>query len=270
MTAGGLWRRLWPPLPVWPKLDAAVAAVAAYTLAATLVHRHWPLDVPDWGAAAAGLNALILGVLLGFRNAQAYDRWWEGRKLWGALVNDCRNLAAKAAALPGLAPADRAALRGLIAGFPPALARHLRNPQSPHEPQRQAAALFALLRGWRDAGRLTEIDLVLLDPHARAWLDIAGACERIRNSPLPLSYRSLLRHGLVLHLAATPWLIVERSGWWAIPAASLLAYFLLGIEFTAASIENPFGDDRDDLPLDAIAAGIAQCVDETLAAGASP
>jgi putative membrane protein len=270
--------RLWPPLPVWRRLDLAVVAVAVYTALVVLVDAATGVQVPGWGGASAVLNALILGVLLSFRNREAYDRWWEARKLWGQLVNDSRNLCLKAAALPGLDPDRRAELGRLVAGFAVALKDHLRGGGAPqrvpgfeketaapgHVPMCLAGRLLELLHGWRAEGRLTDFDLVLLDPHARAPMDVCGACERIKSTPVPLSYRSLLRHGLVLYLLTTPWLVAYQLVWWSVPVVSLLAYFLLGIEVTAEDVEEPFGRDGDDLALAAYCETIRRSVAEAL------
>jgi putative membrane protein len=80
-------------------------------------------------------------------------------------------------------------------------------------------------------------------------MDVCGACERIRSSPVPLSYRSLLRHGTVLYLVSAPWFMTAEYGYWAIAVVSLMAYFLLGTELTAEDVEEPFGRDADDLAL---------------------
>ncbi|MFO0851106.1 MAG: bestrophin family ion channel [Gemmataceae bacterium] len=80
-------------------------------------------------------------------------------------------------------------------------------------------------------------------------MDVCGACERIKTSPIPLSYRSLLRHGLLLYLLSTPWLIADQLGWATVPVMTLMTYFLLGIELTAEEVEEPFGRDGDDLAL---------------------
>jgi putative membrane protein len=272
------WRELWPPLPVWQRLDVAVLAVAVYTAVAVAVYWRTEVDIPDWGGASAVLNALILGVLLGFRNTQAYDRWWEGRKLWGQLVNDSRNVCLKAKALPGLTADDRRHLGRLVAGFAVALKNHLRgggplqavpgfekDPDTPpHPPLALAGRVYEAFRGWRSAGKLTDYDLLLLDPHAKALMDIAGACERIRSTPVPLSYRSLLRHGLILYLASTPWLIADQLDWYTVPVMALLGYFLLGIEFTAEDVEEPFGRDGDDLALAAYCDTIRRATDGVL------
>jgi putative membrane protein len=121
-----------------------------------------------------------------------------------------------------------------------------------------------LLQAERAAERITEMDLLVLDPHARGLMDVCGACERIKATPIPLSYRSLLRHGLVLYLFTTPWLIAEQLMWWTVAVTALLAYFLLGVEATAEDIEEPFGRDGDDLDLSNYCDTIRRSADEAL------
>jgi putative membrane protein len=247
-----LWiQRVWPPLPVWRRLDLAVFAVAGYTAVVAAVFHWGHIETPQWSGFTAALNVIVLGVLLAFRNTQAYDRWWEGRKLWGQLINDSRNLMLKVKAHPNLTADDRAAVGGRVAAFAVALKGHLRTDAPPpaHEPLRLAGEVYQHLLEWRRAGKLADTDLLLFDPHARGLMDVSGACERIKNSPVPLSYRALLRHGLVLYLASTPWFIADQMHFWAIPVMALLAYFLLGIELTAEDVEDPFGTDGDDLAL---------------------
>jgi putative membrane protein len=254
---------LWPPLPVWRRLDLITVAVTGYAVLTTWVVLTQDIHLPQWGGGSAILNALILGVLLGFRNNQSYDRWWEGRKLWGQLVNDSRNLCLKAAALPDLTADTRRRVGVLVSGFAVALKRRLRDeavlsqipgfegdPATPaHVPGYVAGTLYKLVQGERAAGRRTELDVILLDPHLKALMDVCGACERIKTSPIPLSYRSLLRHGLLLYLLSTPWLIADQLGWATVPVITLMTYFLLGIELTAEEIEEPFGRDGEDLAL---------------------
>ena len=272
-------RSLWPPLPVWRRLDLAVGIVAGYTALVVLADQWAGMHLPgDWGAASTILNVLVLGVLLSFRNKESYERWWEGRKLWGQLINDCRNLCAKAAALPRLSAEARAAVARSVPAFAVALRNHLRNDPGlrkvpgyeaaaddpPHAPLYLAGRLMAGLQAERAAGRATETDLLILDPHLRGLMDVCGACERIKNSPLPLSYRALLRHGLVLYLATTPWLVADKLGWWAVPVVALLAYFLLGVEVTAEDVEEPFGRDADDLSLSAYCEVIRRSAEQSL------
>jgi putative membrane protein len=229
-----------------------------------LVFRWLHIHTPQWSGFTTALNVLILGVLLAFRNSQAYDRWWEGRRLWGQLINDSRNLMLKVRAHPRLTRDDQQAVAERVAGFAVALKRHLREASPPtYEPMRFASELYGQFLQWRERGQLADTDLLLFDPHLRALMDVSGACERIKNSPVPSSYRALLRHGLVLYLASTPWLITEQLGFWTVPVMSLLGYFLLGIELTAEDVEDPFGTDGDDLTLTAYCETIRRATDLT-------
>lgn len=254
----------WPPLPVWRRLDLSVIVVAVYTLLVEAVLSQLPHRPPKWIGELSVVNAVLLGVLLGFRNREAYERWWEGRKLWGQLINDSRNLALKAVTYANPPADERRRLGVLIAGFAVALKLHLRGDQKKlrevtgfegetadpvHVPAHLAGRVFDLLKRWKAGGTISDIEFLALDPHARALMDVCGACERIRSTPVPLSYRSLLRHGTVLYLLSAPWFMATEFGYWAVIVVSLMAYFLLGTELTAEDVEEPFGRDADDLAL---------------------
>lgn len=259
-----IWVGIWPPLPVWQRLDLSVLVVGVYSLVVELIVEYLlPSKPPTWIGAVAVVNAVLLGVLLGFRNREAYERWWEARKLWGQLINDSRNLCLKVAALADPPPEERTAFARLMVGFAVAVKHHLRggqplksvpgfetDPATPaHVPAHLAGRVFAQLKAWRTAGKLTDTELLTLDPHARGLMDVCGACERIRSSPVPLSYRSLLRHGTVLYLLSAPWFMSSEYSYWSIAIVCLMAYFLLGTELTAENVEQPFGADADDLTL---------------------
>lgn len=277
-TPSAFVRAFWPPLPVWQRLDATVLAMTVYTAIVVSIESTFEVHLPSWGGGSTILNALILGVLLGFRNKEAYDRWWEGRKLWGQLVNDSRNLALKVAALPNFSPEGREVMSRLIPGFAIALKHRLRDEQQlqrvpgfeheleqpRHVPLFLAGRVFALIQAERAAGRINDYDFLMLDPHARAFMDVCGACERVKSSPIPLSYRSLLRHGLVLYLISTPWMIAEHLVWWTLPVMAMFTYFMTGIEMTAEDVEQPFGRDEDDLALSAFCETIRLSVTEAL------
>jgi putative membrane protein len=248
--------------------DALVAAAAAW-----LALPSWPL-----GAEAAVINGLVLGTLLAFRNKEAYDRWWEARKLWGQLVNDTRNLAYKVRAYVEAPAAELQDFGRSLAGFAHGLRLHLRRPgplqqvpgfaddpaQPGHVPSYLAGRVLGDLARWGRAGLLGGQVPLLLDPHARGLLDVCGACERIRNTPLPASYRALLRHGILLYLLLAPWSLQLEVGAWGVAVLGLVTYFLLGIELTAEEVEEPFGGEEDDLPLAAYCRTIERAVEEAL------
>jgi putative membrane protein len=285
-TPGLMLKRLWPPLPVWKRLNFSVLVVMLYSTAIVSVQELTAFSFSNQtaGGLLTLMNSIILGILLGFRNKESYERWWEARKLWGQLVNDSRNLSLKVKAMNGVPAVEQGRVGRLIAGFAIALRNHLRgsgtlrdvpgfesDPASPaHVPLHLAGQVAASARAWRRAGYMTEFDLLWIDPHVKALMDVAGACERIKNTPIPLSYRSLLRHGLVLYLLLTPWFVADEMHWMAIPVMGLLAYFLMGIELTAEDVEEPFGRDDDDLALSVYCETIRKSVGEVFGLSMAP
>ncbi len=202
-------RRLFPPLKVKSTLLPSIALLAIYGVVV-----GWFVNVEhfahiEWGAESTVLNGLVLGFLIAFRNNHAYDRWWEARKLWGQLTNESRNLCLKVRALSELEPADCAMIGRLVAEFAEALMEHLRRrdgsdePPSPeenkidrvHRPIKIAGAIFEIVVKWKRDGRLDGWGLLLLDGQIKSLMDICGACEKIRNTPLPTSYRACCATG---------------------------------------------------------------------------
>jgi ion channel-forming bestrophin family protein len=268
-------------IPSWHvarRLVVLVGIAVVYSAIVALIIQA--LDKPTWSAGTewATINGLILGVLLVFRNKEAYERWWEGRKLWGQLINETRNLALKIKSFVQLSAAERVEVERLLKGFAHALKCHLRGDEDLHHvpgfekeidrtdhlPLNLAGRLFDSLASWQRDGRITGETLWVLDSHARALMDICGACERIRTSPVPYSYRALLRHGVLLYMMLAPWSFILENGYWGIAIVAVVFYFLLGIELIAEDVEEPFGLDPDDLPLDRMCETIRLSVAEVL------
>lgn len=221
------------------------------------------------------LLAGVLSLLLVLRSNSAYDRWWEGRKLWGQLVNDSRNLALKIKNLVDAPEEDKREAFDWIISFPFCLRDHLRGgpkpetveklPKTPpeqicHIPAYISSKLFAQSKRWRDAGQLNKLDYHLIDQHISSLMNICGACERIRNTPPPLSHRALIPQLLLIYLVITP--LGVPPTWSNALLGFGLAYFLIGIEVVAEELEEPFGQDTDDLPLDTISTNIKRSIRE--------
>lgn len=270
--------RILPHLAVLPRLAVMLVPVAFYVYLVCLFEEEHPLGLNDLGLEASILSGIILSILLGFRNNAADSRWWEARKLWGQLVNDSRNLSLKVAAHPLLDMGDRSAVARLLIGFAHALRLKLRGVgdlaaipgfhhdeiAASHVPQNLAGLLFALMSSWRNAGKIDGYDMLALDVHARGLMDVCGACERIRSTPLAASYRALLRIGIGVYLFISPIYVVRDFGRWAVPVVVLVAFFLLGVEMVAHDVEEPFGTEGDDLPLDRYCETIEASVREVL------
>ncbi len=266
-------------LVVGKRLGELLLGVTAYYVAAGLAIQAFRLPAFEWGSEVSLINTLILSMLMSFRNGAAYGRWWEARGLWGRLINDSRNLAAKCAAF---VPADvlaRSRVAEILMSFPEALKRHLRNDSfrlrdlpgferedadPSHVPLYLARRLFAAIADWKRDGQIDQAVLWILDDHARGLLDVCGGCEKIRTTPLSPSYKGLLRAGLLLKAQVAPWLLVPESGLWSLPAVLLVSFFLFGVEVIDSIVEEPFGRDRDDLDLDRYCQTIREGVEESL------
>ncbi len=220
------------------------------------------------------LLGLALSMLLVFRTNTAYDRWWEARKLWGSLVNSSRNLAIQLAVLlPD--PADQAFFRAALGYFPVALKNHLRaapvealptpctglelNPAG-HVPNQVALAILQrLVRVGMPTDRL-----LLVNADLRNFAEVCGACERIRNTPIPFSYSVFLKKFIFIYVMTMPISYSVTLGWLVVPVVVLVFYALASLELIAEEIENPFGTDPNDLPLEDLCATIERSVNEIL------
>jgi ion channel-forming bestrophin family protein len=266
--------------PVFGRLWETVAALTLYSVGVLLLDRFW-LGL-DFGAGAQfhAVLGLILGTLLVFRTNTSYDRWWEGRKLWGQLVNDSRNLAIKVETCVRADLAEKQRLGRWLSDFAAALKDHLRGkvrladlpgfsvdrtaPEPQHVPAYIAARIYDQFEQWRQTDQLGGFELLFLDQHAASLMNICGACERIQKSPISISYRWFIRQSIAIYLLTLPWGLMQSFGWWTIPAVAMLAYFMIGIEMIAEQIEDPFGVGEDDLRLDDLCATIDKSVRDIL------
>jgi ion channel-forming bestrophin family protein len=271
-------RRLFPPLRVRAKLWTIMVLLTTYGLMVGLA--IWFERIPriEWGAESTVVNGLALGFLIGFRNNHAYERWWEARKLWGQLINENRNLCLKVRALIAIEPVDRDEIGRLLIAFAETLKDHLRgrdgSDEAPvpdkmkaswtHGPSRVAGELIDLVMRCQREGRIDGWGMLWLDNQLKCLMDICGACERIRNTPLSSSYRALLRHGMAIYLVIAPFYLIDDTGIYGFPMFVMAAYFLLGIELVAEEIEEPFGRGGDNLPLERYCETIATSVKEIL------
>ncbi|MBA3859279.1 MAG: hypothetical protein C0507_20435 [Cyanobacteria bacterium PR.3.49] len=219
---------------------------------------------------------IILSLLLVFRTNSAYDRWWEGRRAWGQLVNDLRNLSIKYYEFVRPNLQEREQMAALLIRFANATKDHLRlldathsrapeceNPVSEH-PMLIVEEIYALLEQKRREGRLNDMMFNVLDPHPRALLDILGACERIATSPITVSHKSIILHIIVTYLLLMALSLSPEFGMWSVPVVLVGAYMVLGLEIVAEEKEHPFGTAEEDLPLDRICVNIERSVNKLL------
>lgn len=257
------WIRIlldFPRSPVFRTLALDVLGAGLYAaLIVWLETDVWRIAVP-LGPSFLSILGIILGLLLVFRTNTAYDRWWEGRRLWGQLVNTSRALAHALDAMLPRTSDRRDDYATLLGRFPRALADHLRRPRDaggPHVPNEVVRSLSRALHEDIQAGHLPREAIIALTPMVSVLDDVCGACERIRNTPIPFSYSSYVKQFVMLYALVMPFGLVREFGYGTVIASMFTFFATMGLELLATEIEEPFGTDRNDLPLDEIAQRIA-------------
>lgn len=225
-----------------------------------------------------GMLGFVISLLLVFRTNTAYDRWWEGRKLWGALVNNSRNLALKLAAILK-DEEDVAFFRNLIPNYAFVLNLHLKDEatsqqlnenlvidldQKKHRPNQVAKLMFERINLLYINKKITGDQLIILNEELKSFTDICGACERIKNTPIPYSYSAFLKKFIFFYVMTLPFGYSFSLGYYVVPVVVFIFYVLASLELIAEEIEEPFGTDENDLPTQQISQNIQRHVNELL------
>jgi putative membrane protein len=256
--------------------------LATLTAGLTFVELTYFQDLHIFKDAIAvySLIGFVLSLLLVFRTNTAYDRWWEGRKKWGELVNNTRSLAIKVSASTQnkdiLSYFNR-----MISNYVFVLKWHLRGGKEElkvdltpsekkefdavsHKPSYISQLIYARLRKMKNEGEISEIEYLTMDTNLNTFSNITGACERIKNTPMPYSYNLFLKKFIFVYVMTLPVGFVSSFGYGTILIAVFIFYVLVSIELLAEEIEDPFGLDDNDLPLDEISKKIKENVSDIL------
>lgn len=268
------------------RIMRSVLGIGLYTLLVCMAVEAFNLsDDIRMNTSVFSLLGVILSIFLVFRTNSAYDRWWEARKQWGALVNHTRNLAIYVQAM---FPAENMEVRRYmgkhIANFCLALVEHLRNgtqldkliyltdeereeyASKGHIPNHISLRIFERLAEAHRRGELNEGDYINIKAQHQALLDILGACERIKKTPIPFSYAVYLKIFITAYGLLLPWALVDAFAFWTVPLVMFIFFALLGVELLGEEIEDPFGLDCNDLPTGDIAHTIKVNIFEILEA----
>jgi ion channel-forming bestrophin family protein len=240
------------------------------------------VKIPE-GVSIHAFVGLVLGLVLVFRTNTAYDRWWEGRRLFGSLTNSSRNMAIK---LTAILPADdhesRRFFAQMIPNFYFALKEYLRDgvkveelqlegldyasalSQANHVPTFIATQLQKRLMQMLNEGKIRGSQYRTLSDDLNVFMDVSGACERILRTPIPISYSIFIKQVIIIYLLTMPFSMISSLGYYTVPLVMFTTYVLAGIELLAEEIEDPFGTDPNDLDTDGMARGIRMGVQNIL------
>lgn len=241
-----------------------------------LSQNSWVKSIPTLHS----LLGFVISMLLVFRTNTAYDRWWEGRKLWGALVNNSRNLAIKIKAITD----DKSVhqfYRKAIPMYAKVLKMHLRAEETrlaldeshpefawidtqKHLPNQVAAMLMERSVRLYKESKISGEQLLFLNAELQSFTDICGGCERIKNTPIPYSYSSFIKKFIFVYVLTLPFGYVFTMGYYVIGLTAFVFYVLASLELIAEEIEEPFGADANDLPMDKMASNIEKHIAEIL------
>lgn len=255
------------------KIMRAVLSMGVFTTILCVIDFHVYEFIPMSSAGSIfSLLGIVLSILLVFRTNTAYDRWWEGRKLWGALVNDSRNLAIMAnTTFPVSEHEARKRLAILISNFGIALKEHLRKgvqleelvmlsdgdrkeyESKNHVPAYIANQIHFLVQHQYQEKNISGEDLRNFKPHLQALMDVVGACERIKKTPIPFSYSIYIKIFISAYSILLPLALIPEYGFMSVPMVMLVFFAFIGVQLMAEEIEEPFGLDCNDLPIGDIA-----------------
>jgi ion channel-forming bestrophin family protein len=270
---------------VIPRIYGRVLWCGAFGLFISVLYFY---EIPVSAKSLGGvIPSIVLGLLLVFRTNTAYERFWEGRKAWGSIVNNIRNLSRLIwVAIDETEPHHRQEKEQnlkLLVAFAVATKLHLRSqPASDRLSELVSKSQFDklqvannppleiifwisdYLQAKHEQLQISLFQMNELQGLLNNLIDMLGACERILRTPMPLAYAIHLKQLLVLFCLLLPFQVVDELKWWTAPAVAVVSFTLFGIEAIGVEIENPFGTDPNDLPLNKICDTIEQNIDDLI------
>lgn len=254
-----------------PLILPQMVVVALFAVAVKYIYHAGYVDLSTITMAPFAVFGIALSLFLGFRNNASYDRWWEARKHWGQLVSDVRSLGRTTETLIGAENAERKGLLKDALAFSHFLRGSLRKTSATEEAARfvgkeiaeQAAATanpadYMLRRMGQRLGRLYragDIDtmgLRMLDERLSEIAAVQAANERIANTPLPFAYSLLVHRTAYMYCFLVPFGLASTVGWLSPLLAVVVTYVFFGLDALSEELENPYGCEQNDLPLNAL------------------
>ena len=275
---------------LWPLLLGVGTYSTAWAYVETILFKDYKsVSMVSNIGIIYSILGFTLSLFLVFRTNTAYDRWWEGRRLWGELTNAIRNLCIHLnATLPQNDMQRREYYQSLLSLFPTALRFHLQDRKIPahffsenpvhasiamdintikksrHQPQTIAKLFVAGLKMDIQHGLLTHADIEHFKVEVNKLMDVCGGCERIKNTPIPFTYSVFIKKFIFLYVMIFPIVYSTQLNFLIAPVTMFVLYVLASIELIAEEIEDPFNGDESDIPTEAISKNIKVSTEELL------
>lgn len=257
---------------ILPTIAPQLIAILLLSTALVIAHHFYPNIVPTYNNATAfTMLGIALSIFLGFRNNACYDRWWEGRKVWGKIVSSSRDLIRQTHVLTD-GKDNRQVLLELASSFSHSLVNHLKGSTtipslmagypidfieryelSHNKPSFILNEMARRLAAIQKSSCLSDIQFQMLDGCLQRLNEAQAACERLNTTPVPFAYTLLLHRTAYIFCFLIPFGFTDILGWWTPVASLLVAYTLFGLDALSDELEQPFGKLKNALPIHAMA-----------------
>lgn len=240
-----------------PQLCFFIMLNIAYLSMLPLLHLHG-IIVKESSFYFIGIS-ISISVFLGFRNNTAWLRYWEARKLWGDLLIVNRSLMREIMTTTQTTQQEKKVVLDLMVTYCETLKSKLRHGPVPVcralDYQHLTTPCNALLQNisqWLYQHRPNEFVYRNFNTYLNQISAIQGGCERISNTPIPYAYSLLLHRTVGIFCAVYPLLLIHDFGFLTLLFSIFTTYALLALDAIATELEDPFGTEDNDLPLNAI------------------
>ncbi|WP_113652302.1 bestrophin family protein [Pedobacter namyangjuensis] len=258
---------------IFGKIKTELLFVVAYSVGIVILYQNFHVTRISIPIAVPALLGTVISLLLAFRSNQAYDRWWEARIIWGAIVNDSRTLGRQIISFVEnpyqLQEVERFkskfikrqiawcnALSQGLRGFSSykGLERYLDKDELDFVKNQRnvTVALLELhamdLKKALHEGWINQYQQVELNKTLTALCNHMGGCERIKNTVFPVTYSKYISMSIHLFIVLLPFGLIEFFGYMEIPLVVAIAAFFLLVEKMAVHLQDPFENKPTDTP----------------------
>ena len=257
---------------ILPAIAPQLVAILILSTALVLAHHFYPRVIPTYNNGTAFMMlGIALSTFLGFRNNACYDRWWEGRKVWGKIISGSRDLIRQTAVL-AKHETERKTLLELTSAFSHSLVDHLKGTsslpslisnypeefirayqESHNKPSFILNEISKRLATLQQQQALSDIQYQMFDKSLTELNENQTSCERLNNTRVPFAYTLLLHRTAYIYCFLIPFGFTDILGWWTPVASLLVAYTLFGLDALSDELERPFSNLDNVLPVYAMA-----------------